>query len=105
MISKGHALFIETQKNSHPEKQFKELQSLSDTRWACRCLALTTTFDSLTETLECLADDTDKTKAVEAIGLLHYFKFLASLVIFQPSFSITKSLSDQLQSKMYLQQV
>ena len=103
--SKGHVLFIETQKKHHPEKQVKELQSLSDTRWACRSLALNaiaTTFDSIIETLECLANNTDKCKAVEAIGLLHQvhsFKFLASLIIFQRIFSITKSLSDQLQSK------
>ena len=70
-----------------------------------RSLALKTicsTFDSLIETLECLADNSDKTKAVEAIGLLHQvfsFKFLASLIIFDRIFSITKSLSDQLQSK------
>ena len=103
--SKGHALFIETQKKLHPDKQVKELQSLSDTRWASRSLALKaicSTFDSLIETLECLADNSDKTKAVEAIGLLHQvfsFKFLASLIIFDRIFSITKSLSDQLQSK------
>ena len=100
--SKGRVLFIETQKKHHP---VKELQSLSDTRWACRSLALNaiaTTFDSIIETPECLANNTDKSKAVEAIGLLHQvhsFKFLPSLIIFQRIFSKTKSLSDQLQSK------
>lgn len=103
--SKGHALFIEKQKELHPNKQVKELQSLSDTRWASRSLALnaiSSTFDSLIETLECLAEDNDKAKAVEAIGLLHQvhsFKFVATLIIFDRIFSITKSLSDQLQAK------
>ena len=103
--SKGHALFIETQKKLHPDKQVKELQSLSDTCWASRSLALKaicSTFDSLIETLECLADNSNKTKAVEAIGLLHQvfsFKFLASLIIFDRIFSISKSLSHQLRSK------
>ena len=49
-----------------------------------------------------LQNNTDKSKAVEAIGLLHQvhsFKFLPSLIIFQRIFSKTKSLSDQLQSK------
>ena len=83
--SKGHALFIETQKKLYPDKQVKELQSLSDTRWASRSLALKeicSTFDSLIETLECYADNSDKTKAVEAIGLLYQVFFLKYL----PSF-------------------
>ena len=52
--------------------------------------------------MEHIAEDTDKLKAVEAIGLLHQvhsFKFLASLIIFQSILSITKSFSDQLQSE------
>lgn len=103
--SKGQTLFIEAQKRLHPDKQIKQLQSLSDTRWACRSLALNTiasTYSSIIETLECLGDDADKAKAIEAIGLFHQvssFKFLSSLIIFQRIFSITKSLSDQLQCK------
>jgi hypothetical protein len=73
---------------------------LSETRWTCRSLALkaiSNTFDSIIETLECLADDSDKTKAAEAIGLLHHVN--SFLIIFKRIFSITKSLYDQLQSK------
>ena len=61
-ISKGRVLFIETQKKHHPEKQVKKLENLSDTRRSCRCLALNTiatTFDSIIETLKCLANNTE----------------------------------------------
>ena len=92
--SKGHALFIDVQKKLHLQKQVIELQSLSDTRWACRYSsinAIASTYDSIIETLECLSDDTDKGKAVEAIGLLHEinsFRFLA--LLFHRIFSLTK---------------
>ena len=91
--SKAHVVFI--------EKQTKELQRLSETRWACRSLALdaiASTYDSIIATLEHFAEDCDKTKA----GLLHQirtFKFLATLIIFQRLMSVTKALSDQLQSE------
>lgn len=38
--SKAHAIFIEKQDELHKEKQPRQLQRLSDTRWACRYLAL-----------------------------------------------------------------
>jgi hypothetical protein len=60
--SKGHSLFIEIQKRVHPEKQLTELQSLSDTRWACRSLALNAISNTFDSNLECLADDSDKNK-------------------------------------------
>jgi hypothetical protein len=103
--SKAHVIFIDNQKKLHPGKQTKELKRLSDTRWACRSLTLdviASTYDSIIATLGFLAEDTDKNKAIEAIGLLHQiasFQFLAPLIIFQRVMSITKSLSDQLQSK------
>uniref|UniRef100_A0A1X7VRD7 DUF4371 domain-containing protein n=1 Tax=Amphimedon queenslandica TaxID=400682 RepID=A0A1X7VRD7_AMPQE len=78
--SKGHALFYES-------RSFIQTNS---------------TFDSLIETLGCLAGDNDKAKAVEAENLLHQvhsFKFAATLIIFDRILSITKSLSDQLQAK------
>lgn len=48
--SKAHAIFLEKQAELHPKKQPRQLQRLSDTRWACRYLALDAiahTFDSL----------------------------------------------------------
>ncbi len=103
--SKAHVVFIEKQKELYPGKLTKELKRLSDTRWACRSLTLDvicSTYDSIIASLEHITEDTDKAKAVEAVGLLHQvqsFKFLASLIIFQRVMSITKSLSDQLQSR------
>ncbi len=103
--SKAHVVYLEMQNQLHPDKQNRQLQRLSDTRWACRYLSLdviASTFDSILATLECIADDSDKTKAIEAVGILHQvnsFKFLSCLVIFHRILGITKSLSDQLQSR------
>ena len=78
---------------------------MSDTRWACRYLALdavANTFHSLLATLEVIADGVDKPKAIEAIGILvqvNSFKFLAHLIMFTRILSITKSLSDSLQNE------
>lgn len=80
--SKGHALFIETQKKLYPDKQVKELQSLSGTRWASRSLALKAICSTFNETLECYADNSDKTKAVEAISLLYQVFFFKYLQVF-----------------------
>ena len=47
--------------------------------------AIESTYDSIIATLEYIADDSDKTKAIEAIGILHQicnFRFLACLIIF-----------------------
>ena len=96
---------MEKQKELHPGKQTKELKRLSDTRWACRSLTLeviASSYDSIIATLEEIAEDTDKSKAVQAVGHLDQirtFKFLGSLIIFQRVMSLTKCLSDQLQSK------
>ena len=51
--------------------------------------------------LEVIGDSTDKSKAVEAVGLhnrVHNFKFLSQLIIFTRVMGLTKLLSDQLQS-------
>jgi hypothetical protein len=53
-------------------------------------------------TLEEIGEGSDKSKAIEAVGLYHHihsFQFLSFLVIFSEVFAITKSLSDQLQCK------
>lgn len=103
--SKAHVVFIDKQKELYPGKPTKELKRLSDTRWACRSLTLdviASTYDCIIATLEHITEDIDKAKPVEAAGLLHQvhsFKFLACLIIFQRIMSITKSLSDQLQSR------
>lgn len=101
--SKSHVVFMEKQKELYPDKQPRQLQSLSETRWACRYIylsleAIASTFDA---TLESIGEGSDKQKAVEAVGLFHLvnsFKFLSCLIIFLRIMRLTKSLSDQLQS-------
>lgn len=103
--SKAHTLFVQTQSRLHPGKQPRELQRLSDTRWACRYNSLDcicSTFDAILVTLELIGDGSDKSKAIEAVGLYHHiqnFQFITCLIIFTRIMGFTKLLSDQLQSK------
>lgn len=102
--SKAHVIYVQQQHQLHPEKQPRELQRLSDTRWACRYASLDSicsTFDCILSTLEVIGDSNDKAKAIEAVGLYHHihnFPFLSCLVIFTRIMGMTKLLSDQLQS-------
>lgn len=102
--SKTHAIFIQKQSELHPNKQVRQLPRLSDTRWACRYLAVDAvcrTFDSIIGALETVMEGHDRAKATEATSILlqvHTFRFLLSLIIFWGILSCTKSLSDQLQS-------
>jgi hypothetical protein len=103
--SKAHVIYLEMQNQLHPDKQTRQLQRLSDTRWACRYLSLdviASTFDSILATLDSVAEGSDKVKAIEATGLLHQIhslKFISCLIILHRIMGITKSLSDQLQSR------
>ena len=87
----------------HPDKQTRQLQRLSDTRWACRhdaVDAVCSTYDSLLATLMDIVDGDDKAKAVEANGIflqIHSVKFILLLVMFLRILSCTRRLSDQLQ--------
>ena len=102
--SKAHTIFIEKQKTLHPNKQPRELKKLSDTRWACRhdaVNAICNAYDSLILALEEISERDDYSKAVEAKGLLHQikiFSFVITLITFDKILSLTKHLSDQLQS-------
>ena len=102
--SKVHTLYLQKQIELCPTKQIRQLQRLSDTRWACRYLAVDavcSTFGSVLATLQAVVDGENRAKAVEATGILlqvRTFKFLLLLVIFWRLLSCTKSLSDQLQS-------
>ena len=103
--AKAHVVYLEMQNRLHPGKQTRQLQRLSDTRWACRYLSLdviASTFDSILATLESIAESDDKAKAIEATGLLNQigcFKFVSCLIMFWRIMGLTKSLSDQLQSE------
>ena len=102
--TKAHVLYTQKQTELHPDKQPRQLQRLSDTRWACRYFAIDAiccTFDSVLATLEDISNGVDKSRAVEAKGILGQiccFKFLLLLVMFCRILSFTKALSDQLQS-------
>ena len=98
--SKAHKIYISKQSQLHPDKQVRQMQRLSDTRWACSYAAVDTvccTYDSILATLETIVDGDEKCKAVEANGMLlqaRTFKFLFLLVVFTRTLSCTKRLSD-----------
>ncbi|XP_065917551.1 zinc finger MYM-type protein 1-like [Dysidea avara] len=102
--NKVHTLYIEQQHHLYPNKPPRQLQKLSDTRCACRFLAVDavcSTFRAILATLQKVVDSDDKVKVVEAKGILlqvHCFKFLTTLVTFSRLLFLTKQLSDQLQS-------
>ena len=103
--SKCHVLFVENQKRLYPDKQIRYLQRLSDTRWACRANAVATicySYNAVVETLSQFIDENDNGNRVcEAKGLLlqiKTFMFIVSLVVFDRVLSVTKGLSDALQS-------
>ncbi|XP_040890423.1 zinc finger MYM-type protein 1-like isoform X2 [Toxotes jaculatrix] len=81
----------------------RELQRLSDTRWACRFIALRNIMDrlpALKRLLQEIAQERNGEKSVEARGLLAQidFEFTVHLVTLRKVFGETKLLSDMLQS-------
>ena len=64
--TKVHVIFLQKQKELHPDKPTRELQRLSDTRWACRYSSINAmcyTFDAILATLEDMGEDSDGMKA------------------------------------------
>ena len=102
--SKSHAIFIEQQTKLHPNKQTRQLQKLSDTRWACRQNAVNAvcyTYDAVLATLSEVSSTFDGVKVAEAKGLLLQVKsfwFILCLVLFDRLLTCAKGLSDVLQS-------
>ena len=96
--------FLNHQKQLYPEKQPRQLQRQSDTRWACRQSAITAicfTFDAVIATLSEVTNGKDASKATEARGILlqvQSFQFLLCLIIFDRLLTCIKGLSDVLQS-------
>ena len=78
---------MKQQRELHLEKQTRELQRLSDTRWSSRYGAVDAiycTFDAVVATLQEMAEDSDGKKSTEATGLLlqvKCFRFLLILVV------------------------
>ncbi|KAK0153219.1 Zinc finger MYM-type protein 1 [Merluccius polli] len=82
----------------------RELQRLSDTRWACRFLALRNIMDTLPalkRLLQQIAQERHGERTVEARGLLPQIdlQFVVHLVTLSKLFGETKLLSDMLQSQ------
>ena len=101
--SKCHVIFMEQQSQLHPDKQHRQLQKLSDTRWPCwhnAVSAVCYTYDAVLATLSECVSTFDGTKAAEARGLLlqvKSFQFVLCLTIFDRLLSCAKGLSDVLQ--------
>ena len=71
--SKYHSLFMQQQRELYPDKQPRQLQRLSDTRWACRhgaVNAVCCTFDAVISTLSAIVNGNNGVKSAEARGLL-----------------------------------
>ena len=102
--SKVHKAYMEKQSELYPSKPPHQLKPLSDTLWACRLFsveAVCSTFDAIVAALQYVGNDDDKNKAIEAKGILlliQTYKFLITLILIWRILSLTKSLSDQLQS-------
>ncbi|KAK0132564.1 Zinc finger MYM-type protein 1 [Merluccius polli] len=84
----------------------RELQRLSDTRWACRHVACRNVMDRLpaiipVQVLENIASEKHPQRDVEARGILVQIdlNFVGCLVLFRKVLSDAKYLSDMLQSK------
>ena len=97
--------FHGSQKEVYPDKQPRQLEKLSDTRWTCRYSSINAicyTFESLLMTLDVISNGSHHSKVIEARGLLHQvkqFKFLMNLIMFDRLLSCTNFLSQQLQNK------
>ncbi|XP_032411152.1 zinc finger MYM-type protein 1-like isoform X1 [Xiphophorus hellerii] len=98
-----HLRWLDVQKELYPAEQPRELQALSDTRWACRYTACRTMRDRLPAVLRLLQDialERNGERTVEARGLLLQIdiQFLGLLVTFCKVLGDAKCLSDMLQS-------
>ena len=82
-----------------------EIPQLSDTRWACRYMAvhlLQIRYECLLEAVGNIETSRDCSAVAESHGLMMQLKsltFLAILCIFEEVLGLTKPLSDHLQSK------
>ena len=99
--SKCHAIYVSEQSGLYSGKSIRQLQRLSDTRWACRQSAINTICYTFVAALIKITHDGDGSRVAEARGLLlqvKSFKFILLLVIFDRLLTCSKGLSDILQS-------
>lgn len=98
-----HLKWLAVQKELYPQQQPRELQRLTDVRWACRYMACRNLRDRLPAVLRVLQDITLENsgdRSVEARGLLSQIDlhFIGLLVTFCKVLGDAKCLSDMLQS-------
>ena len=98
-----HARWVEIQKEMYGSAQVRELQRLSDTRWACRYTACKVVRERLPALMQLLSDlvvGGNAKRAVEAKALLNALdcQFVLMLVLLCEVLGQTQSLSVMLQS-------
>jgi len=97
-----HKVWLDVQKELYRDEPPRQLQRLSDTRWACRvtaCRNVRDRFDALIMTLEEIADGANAERAMEAKSLLCVldFKFVLMLFVFCDVLGHIHGVSNQLQ--------
>ena len=98
-----HSLFIKKQKKLGFTREIRFVK-LSDTRWSCRHIskkAIKSTISVVLETLQEISEESGS-RAVDSRGLLSQvktFQFFLSLILYEKIFSITKKLSNLLQTE------
>ncbi len=98
-----HLKWLALQKELYPEQQPRELQRLTDVRWACRYMACRNLRDRLPAVVKVLQDialENSDDRSVDARGILSQIDvhFIGLLVIFCKVLGDAKYLSDMLQS-------
>lgn len=98
-----HRRWLEIQREMFPDEAPRELQRLSDTRWACRyyaCKNFRDRLPAIIRLLQQLEDDNNPDRAVEARGLRAQMDgtFILLLIMFCTILAETKTLSDHLQA-------
>jgi len=99
----AHKLWLETQKQLFPDEAPRQLQRLSDTRWACRitaCRNVRDRFEAIVCTLEKLASGPNADRSLEAKSLLLMldFTFVLMLHLFCDLLGKIHAVSNHLQS-------
>lgn len=102
--SVAHQRWVDIQKQLYPNDAPRQLQRLSDTRWACRvvaCRNIRDRLDALVEFLNSMSDSSNADRAIEAKGLLALVdvKFVLTLNLFCDLLGKIQLLSNQLQAK------
>ena len=96
-------MYLDKQKELHPNDRTHKLQSLSDTRWNSRFHAISAVLKSLDSLIEVLDElgqggDDDAVKARGLLTAVHSKKFVFLLVMFNELLGMTNKLSECLQS-------